>query len=73
MDECTALFEERVDEFARAGVWIDMGHWFQCYAFDVIGQITYSKSFGFLDQGEDITNAIAALHNTMVYNTLIGI
>ncbi|KAF7960128.1 hypothetical protein EAE96_001727 [Botrytis aclada] len=30
-----------------------MVHWLQCYAFDVIGEITFGKRFGFLDKGED--------------------
>jgi cytochrome P450 len=50
-----------------------MGHWFQCYAFDVIACITYSHRFGFLDQGEDIDGTIAALDRTMSYSTLVGI
>ena len=46
--------------------------WFS-YAFDVIGDITYSERFGFLDRGEDIGGIIEALHNAMKYSTLIGI
>lgn len=43
------------------------------YAFDVIGNITYSERFGFLDRGEDVGGIIDALHNAMKYSTLIGI
>jgi cytochrome P450 len=50
-----------------------MGHWFQCYAFDVIGNITFSKPFGFLDRGEDVSGLLQALHKVMAYSTLIGI
>lgn len=32
---------------------IDMGYWVQLFAFDVIGEITFSKRFGFLDVGDD--------------------
>ncbi|KAK8137784.1 hypothetical protein PG984_001164 [Apiospora sp. TS-2023a] len=38
-----------------------MGHWLQCYAFDVIGLITFSKRFGFLDRGEDVGGVMKAI------------
>ncbi|KAF2165914.1 hypothetical protein M409DRAFT_55282 [Zasmidium cellare ATCC 36951] len=37
----------------RTGQTIDMGNWLQLFAFDVIGEITFSKRFGFLDTAED--------------------
>jgi len=60
-------------EFAKVGETIDMGHWLQCYAFDVIGEVTYSKRFGFLDAGEDIAGMLSALQKSMVYSTLVGV
>lgn len=73
VDECAEIFGQRLTEFAKQDVAINMGHWFQCYAFDVIGDITYSKRFGFLDKGDDVSGVMAALHNAMIYGTLIGI
>jgi cytochrome P450 len=73
VDECAKIFGQRLTEFSEKGDVIDMGHWFQCYAFDVIGDITYSQRFGFLDKGEDIADVMAALQNAMIYSTLIGI
>lgn len=32
---------------------IDLGMWFQLFAFDVIGEVTFSKSFQFLAAGKD--------------------
>ncbi|KAI9677353.1 MAG: hypothetical protein M1822_008160 [Bathelium mastoideum] len=32
---------------------IDMGNWFQLFAFDVIGELTFSQSFGFMKNGQD--------------------
>lgn len=37
----------------RVGQIINMGHWVQLFAFDVIGEVTFSKRFGFLDVAED--------------------
>lgn len=73
VDECNSLFTQRLTEMALADVPIDMGHWFQCYAFDVIGMITYGKRLGFLDRGDDIGGVMGALEDHMKYATLIGI
>jgi cytochrome P450 len=73
VDECADLFSQRLRELASADIFTDMGHWFQCYAFDVIGLITYSKRLGFLDAGDDISGVMAALEDHLQYATLTGI
>ena len=72
-DSCGQIFGQRLSDFAASGKIIDMGHWFQCYAFDVIGEISYSQRFGFLDRGEDISGLLKALHEVLQYSTLVGI
>ena len=79
VDECAELFARRLGEFATAAgkdaavATIDMRHWFQCYAFDVIGVVTYAKRMGFLDRGEDVEGIIGALEGQLSYATLVGI
>ncbi|EXJ92679.1 cytochrome P450 oxidoreductase [Capronia epimyces CBS 606.96] len=73
VDECAEIFCKRLAGFAAHGDTIDMAHWLQCYAFDVIGDITYSQRFGFLDKGEDIAGLLRALHGVLKYGTLAGI
>ncbi|KAJ9662748.1 hypothetical protein H2198_001197 [Neophaeococcomyces mojaviensis] len=73
VDDCAAIFQDRLGDMATSGKFVDMGHWFQCYAFDVIGAITYSRRFGFLDKGEDVGGIIAALDANMSYSTLVGV
>ncbi|KAI1736391.1 cytochrome P450 [Xylaria scruposa] len=73
VDQCADIFSQRLSEISEAGIPIDMGHWLQCYAFDVIGQITYGKRIGFLDQGADIQGIMHAIENGLVYGTLVGI
>ncbi|OAA67679.1 Cytochrome P450 [Cordyceps fumosorosea ARSEF 2679] len=72
VDSCTEIFFQRFDKLAREGTAFDLAHWFQCFAFDVIGDITYSKRFGFLDHGEDISGLLAANHKLIVYGALVG-
>ncbi|KAI8675977.1 hypothetical protein NCS57_00500600 [Fusarium keratoplasticum] len=76
VDECTSLFMQRLSEMSsRQGTAepVDMGHWFQCYAFDVIGMITYSKRLGFLDHGQDVGDIIKNLENHLYYATEVGV
>ncbi|KAI8949914.1 cytochrome P450 [Xylaria longipes] len=73
VNQCADIFSQRLSEMSEAGTPVDMGHWMQCYAFDVIGQITFGKRIGFLDQGADIQGIIHAIDNQLVYGTLVGI
>ncbi|KAI8666719.1 hypothetical protein NCS57_00898100 [Fusarium keratoplasticum] len=73
VDECSDLFTQRLAEMSRSNMLVDMRHWFQCYAFDVIGLITYAKRLGFLDRGDDIRGVISALEEHLGYATLVGI
>ncbi|KAI0856869.1 cytochrome P450 [Xylaria cubensis] len=73
VDQCADIFSQRLSEISEAGMPIDMGHWLQCYAFDVIGQITYGKRIGFLDQGADIQGIMGAIEKGLAYGTLVGI
>lgn len=73
VEECMDVFLKKMESFSISKKTIDMAHWFQCYAFDVMGEITYSERFGFLDNGEDINGTLVALDNSMMYSTLVGI
>ncbi len=73
VDECGDLFMEKLRGLAAEGPrFIDMGHWFQCYAFDVIACLTYGSRLGFLDQGDD-GGMFGMLDRLGSYSTLIGI
>jgi cytochrome P450 len=73
VDQCTELFSKHLARMSEAGEAVDMGHWFQCYAFDVIGLITYGRRLGFLDRGADIEGVIGALEDHLGYAALVGI
>ncbi|CAJ0547399.1 Ff.00g041530.m01.CDS01 [Fusarium sp. VM40] len=79
VDECSDLFDQRLREmaggraFASVQPLVDLGKWFQCYAFDVISLITYSTRLGFLDQGVDIAGIIASLEGFLSYASVIGV
>ncbi|XWW95593.1 hypothetical protein V2A60_003558 [Cordyceps javanica] len=72
-DECADILLQRFDEFAEKETQFDLMHWFQCYGFDVIGDITYSARFGFLDGGNDVAGLLKASQALLVYGALVGI
>ena len=51
VDDAVAHFSRKVQD--RRGQKIDMGLFVQLFAFDVIGEVTFSKRFGFMDAGSD--------------------
>ncbi|GKT50770.1 pisatin demethylase [Colletotrichum spaethianum] len=68
VDECARILKQRLQEVSVAGLPINFAHWLQCYAFDVIGMITYGSRFGFLDHGEDVHGIISAI-DTSLYDS----
>ncbi|EPE03093.1 pisatin demethylase [Ophiostoma piceae UAMH 11346] len=61
-------FADRCD---ASGV-CDFGSWLQYYAFDVIGELTYSKRLGFVDRGVDVDQIIGSLEWLLDYVAVIG-
>ncbi|KAJ5375210.1 hypothetical protein N7517_007216 [Penicillium concentricum] len=62
----------RLDEFVAEAKVCDIAAWLQYYAFDVIGELTFSKPLGFLEKGTDIDGIIVALEHMLDYAGKIG-
>ncbi|OJJ50337.1 hypothetical protein ASPZODRAFT_57998 [Penicilliopsis zonata CBS 506.65] len=73
VDSAADLFLLRLSEFAARGETIDLAYWFQCYAIDVIGNITFGQRFGFLDKGEDIAGTLSMVPKVFSYGSFVGI
>lgn len=73
VDSVQEIFQNKLQELANSTSTCNMHHWLQCYAFDVIGCITYGRRFGFLDEGKDIDSCMSSLESSMVYSTLVGV
>ncbi|KAI3575820.1 cytochrome P450 oxidoreductase [Fusarium oxysporum f. sp. albedinis] len=71
--ECAALLKERFHEIAQERTAIDLHHWVQCFAFDVITSITCGKRIGFLNNGVDEIGAFATLNGAQAYSSLAGV
>ncbi|CAI4218950.1 unnamed protein product [Parascedosporium putredinis] len=73
VDECTTILEARLREFASADQTFDLSLWMQCFAFDVIGKITFGERFGFLDSGADIDGIMASLTEYLNHCARVGV
>ncbi|OQE00243.1 hypothetical protein PENVUL_c055G03586 [Penicillium vulpinum] len=62
----------KLDEFVTEAKVCDIAAWLQYYAFDVIGELTFSKPLGFLEKGGDIDGIIGALEHMLDYAGKIG-
>ena len=68
VDSTTAYFLKRTQEvFADSGQVCDFTHWLQFYAFDVVGELTWSKRLGFLEKNEDVGGIVAFLGEFLSY------
>ncbi|KEF55721.1 uncharacterized protein A1O9_08471 [Exophiala aquamarina CBS 119918] len=72
ISDCVTMFETRLGEFADKKKPIDMAHWLQCYAFDVIGEVTFARRFGFLEKGEDVGDIMKTLDGFLSYSAKMG-
>lgn len=61
----------RVKDFAKGPV-LDLGNWLHWFAFDVLGEVAFSRSFGFLEQGKDVDGAIHTIDGSQRYNGIVG-
>ncbi|KAF9880386.1 cytochrome p450 oxidoreductase [Colletotrichum karsti] len=51
---------------------VDLGAWLHYFAFDVLGEVAFSRSFGFLAEGKDVEDAIATIDRSQAYNGIVG-
>ncbi|TKW50967.1 Pisatin demethylase [Colletotrichum tanaceti] len=64
----------RVGRVGRVGARepVDLGAWLHYFAFDVLGEVAFSRSFGFLAEGRDVEDAIATIDRSQAYNGIVG-
>ncbi|KAK3998283.1 putative cytochrome P450 pisatin demethylase [Cladorrhinum sp. PSN332] len=73
VDNTTKLFLRQTEKlFADDDQTCDFTQWLQFYAFDVIGEITYSKRHGFIERNEDVDGIVAYLTRLFLYVAPIG-
>jgi len=67
VDEVLEVFLQQMNErFVETNDPFNLGNWLQYYAFDVMGTLTFSKRYGFLDSGTDINGMLQTIWNYML-------
>ncbi|KAL8696706.1 MAG: hypothetical protein Q9201_007523 [Fulgogasparrea decipioides] len=73
VDDTTAKFLDQTETlFSSRHAVCDFTQWLQWYAFDVIGEITYSKRHGFIDRVEDVDGMVSYLGRNFSYVAPVG-
>ncbi|KAH6977384.1 cytochrome P450 [Ilyonectria sp. MPI-CAGE-AT-0026] len=73
VDNTTKLFLNQTEKlFVGKPGGCDFTTWLQYYAFDVIGEITYSKRHGFLEKNEDVEGIVGYLSKLFLYVAPVG-
>lgn len=57
---------------SSAGPVLDLGRYLQFFAFDVIGELTFSRRLGFLESGDDVDSIISAIGANFEYFSVLG-
>ena len=60
------LFHELDERFVKLHKNFDLGDWLQYFAFDFMGTLTFSKRYGFLENGRDVNGMLEAIWEFMV-------
>lgn len=68
MNNTLKLFFEQTERlYVNNAEGCDFVRWLQFYAFDVIGEVTYSKRHGFIEKNEDVDGIVRYLGNLFLY------
>jgi hypothetical protein len=70
VDPCNEIFTASMKEMQ--GQVVDLGVWVQWYAFDVIGAITFSKRFGFMEYREDVKDVLSGIDLGLRLGGILG-
>lgn len=72
VDSSVDFFVRRIREIGGDGTPMNMAAWFQWYAFDVIGELTFSTRFGFMEQAKDVGDSTKIVDMFQMYVSFLG-
>lgn len=73
VDSSVELFVRRIREVGSNGIRpLNMAEWFQWYAFDVIGELTFSTRYGFMENAKDVGDSTKILDKFQAYVSFVG-
>lgn len=66
IDDVLLMLQRQLDSrFASTGETFDLGDWCQYFAFEVMGTMTFSKGYGFIEEGRDVGGMLNAIQTFM--------
>lgn len=71
VDATIELLVQSLNRLSQAGEKVDFDRWFNYCAFDIVGEVAFSRSFGFLKEARDVGGAIANSRKLILYISLI--
>jgi len=67
VDEVLGVLFQQLDErFVDSHDSFDLGDWIQYFAFDVMGTMTFSSRYGFLETGQDVDGMLQSIWSFML-------
>lgn len=73
IEDTERLFMQKLDGMCQTkDQYCDLGSYLHYYAFDVLGEIAFSRRFGFLEAGYDLEKAIKTIDDMQWYDGIVG-
>jgi hypothetical protein len=73
INDTIELLVKKIDEHIKGNKGVfNLGDYLHYFAFDVLGEVAFSRSFGFLAEGRDVDNAIRTIDDSQKYNGIVG-
>ncbi|KAK4507294.1 hypothetical protein PRZ48_001029 [Zasmidium cellare] len=67
-----AFIEQTRRRYCDTGARCNFSRWLQFFAFDVIGELTWSKRLGFVERDEDVDGIVAFVGKFLDYASAVG-
>jgi len=72
VDSAIEEMSTRLAGFANTPQPVNMAFWMQAYAFDVVGELAFGRSFGYLASGQDVGGQMANLRGWLMKRFACG-
>lgn len=67
-----AFIEQTKRRYSDTGNTCFFSSWLQKFAFDVVGELTWSKRIGFVDRDEDVDGIVKFIGDFLAYASVVG-
>ena len=67
-----AFIEQTYQRYSKTGKTCNFSKWLQFYAFDVIGELTWSNRLGFVEQDKDVDGIVEFVGDFLAYAGPVG-